>query len=308
MGGQPAALNPPVDGVFRHAKGAVERLYRAASRSTALRQERSRCPVSGVNEPRWPTRRPSKHLEGSSRPRRETILSSSAAPGCSEVRDGTPDTSLYRTVRGHTGSEDSGSATESVIFEGAGPRQGVLRRLWLSAGVPDQHARPARRGRHRHETGAAGGAPDPHPAEQVSARPLSAEPAAARVSTGRSAAAISVWSLESPVVARGLRRGGCVPAGSRDGQSSLSGSLTGRQRPQSPSHTRPRNAWSDDSSSPVWRHPATMRNCLTVKQVDYEQRRSPLSRAGSGPRCGGCGVPVRSSRRLIARRFVGPGS
>jgi len=45
------------------------------------------------------------------------------------------------------------------------------------------------------------------------------------------------------------------------------GSLTGCQRPPPPSHTQPRNTWSDGISSLVCDHPATLRNCLILKQV-----------------------------------------
>ena len=41
----------------------------------------------------------------------------------------------------------------------------------------------------------------------------------------------------------------------------------GHRHPATPSHTRPRNACSDGTSSLVRHHPATLRNCLTVKQV-----------------------------------------
>jgi phage terminase small subunit len=36
------------------------------------------------------------------------------------------------------------------------------------------------------------------------------------------------------------------------------GSPTGSQRPPSPSHTGPRNTWSDGTSSHIWHHPATL--------------------------------------------------
>jgi len=48
------------------------------------------------------------------------------------------------------------------------------------------------------------------------------------------------------------------------------GSPTGSHRPPSPSHTGPRNTWSDDTSSHSWHHPATLRARLTVKQVCAE--------------------------------------
>ncbi len=44
----------------------------------------------------------------------------------------------------------------------------------------------------------------------------------------------------------------------------------GHHHPATPSHIRRRNACPDGTSSLVWHHPATLRNCLTVKQVHRE--------------------------------------
>lgn len=43
-----------------------------------------------------------------------------------------------------------------------------------------------------------------------------------------------------------------------------------RSRPATPSHTGPRDTWSDGTSSHVCHHSATLRDCLTVKQVHRE--------------------------------------
>lgn len=62
-------------------------------------------------------------------------------------------------------------------------------------------------------------------------------------------------------------------AGSRGRPGSPTGSLTGCQRPPPPSHVqpqRPRNTWSDGTSSHIWHRLATLRNRLTVKQVHRE--------------------------------------
>jgi hypothetical protein len=41
----------------------------------------------------------------------------------------------------------------------------------------------------------------------------------------------------------------------------------GHRRPAKPSHSGPRNMLSDGTSSPVCHHPATLGNCLILKQV-----------------------------------------
>jgi hypothetical protein len=58
----------------------------------------------------------------------------------------------------------------------------------------------------------------------------------------------------------------------------------GHRRPATPSHTKPRDTWSDGTSSHVCHHPATPRNRLILKQVHREfvipacQRSVPVSR------------------------------
>jgi hypothetical protein len=46
--------------------------------------------------------------------------------------------------------------------------------------------------------------------------------------------------------------------------------VNGHRRLAIASHCGPRNTWPDGTSSLIGRHPATLRNCLTVKQVHRE--------------------------------------
>jgi hypothetical protein len=119
----------------------------------------------------------------------------------------------------------------------------------------------------------------------MSGRPLSAEPAAARMPSGHCATAISAWPPAPPMVARDLRRSGAFRrVRGMAGVALLAANR--RRRPATPNHTGPRNTWSDGTSSHVWHHPATRRTRLTVKQVHGESvlglltlrtRRQPLS-------------------------------
>lgn len=77
-------------------------------------------------------------------------------------------------------------------------------------------------------------------------------------------------------------------------------------RQATPSHTRPRITWSDDTPSLIWHHPATQRNRLTVKQVCRESvvgLADPRNIGGTAPSAGSSSrspEPAPLSRRLAA--------
>ena len=71
----------------------------------------------------------------------------------------------------------------------------------------------------------------------------------------------------------GPPRRGFIPQGREVARVAQLGALlaaNGHRRPATPSHRGPRNTWSDGTSSHIWHHLATLRNRLTVKQVDRE--------------------------------------
>jgi len=125
----------------------------------------------------------------------------------------------------------------------------------------------------------------PVSSKEASGRPVHGTTVAGMLS-GRSATAIPPQPLTHPLPSGRPSPGGCIPAGSHDRGGSPNGSLSGSQRPQSPSHTQPRNTCSDGTSSHVRHHPATLRLRLILKQVHRESVLDIADpRHGRHPRC-----------------------